>query len=217
MPDFLYLFLLGVAASILITLVRGWDRRAKAQGAVSVAVDSSELPDAELRSGIGGWLLLFVAILLIVQPLISALELYGRSWVFGPPMRILSRFPGAVEVFWLEFIAIGLVGVLSLLAGILCVLRSEYALTAARVFLWAYVISVTLEVLVSVGYRDPGSLWPEGARRLAMGWTFFAIWYAYLARSRRVARTFPSKRVLVTLGGVQAVNQDSWPEARSDN
>jgi hypothetical protein len=130
--------------------------------------------------GVGGWLALLCLLLLVWQPLTLALST-ARSLsslsIRGLPMAL-------VVLAQLMVTGIGVAAGLALLGT---------HRGAARFAKWSLVLSAAMDLFVYATPFLPNRRLP-GTTPLFVcaSLTYYAIWIAYLSRSRRVRKTFPS-------------------------
>jgi hypothetical protein len=125
-----------------------------------------------------GWLLLLCVLLLVWQPINLSLTTAGR-------LEDLSlRGPGFAFILLARLFA----AALGIAAGLSLMQRRPAAVSIARASL---VFSAAVDVLIYATPWYPNNRPPgDAAIILAMSILYYAIWLAYLARSKRVAETF---------------------------
>jgi hypothetical protein len=135
-------------------------------------------PARDAPSGIGGWLLVLILLLLIWQPLSLGLVASGalRSLsIRGLPLALIL-------ILRLVTVAFGIA------AGLALVGRRTAALTMAKASL---MVSAATDVLVYATPYFPNTRPPGDATIvLAISMAYYAIWFLYLMRSKRVRNTF---------------------------
>jgi hypothetical protein len=162
--------------------------------------DFSHIPDPTDRpypgapEGIGGWLLLFCIILTLVTPALFAYQaLPGFSDEFA---TIAESYPAIGKAFWVETVAYAVITCYGLLIGIMLWRHHPsskgWAKNYLRIRLGLYIfMSLILYILTSglpgdVGNAFTGSLMTG----VVMEFLFFALWFGYFSKSKRVANTY---------------------------
>jgi hypothetical protein len=149
-------------------------------------IDASEiLSRHRTPSGVRGWLLFLCLLLMIVSPLTV---LYQTSEI------VRSRLWTHLTVGLLFYVVyLGLAG-FSFAAGLSLLLMRRNAVTVAKLFLSATAIfAVTFYLWMAWrSWTDPTLDPVELASRVLPGpILFMAVWYGYLAKSKRVRNTYP--------------------------
>lgn len=130
------------------------------------------------RGGIGGWLLVLGAVLLVWQPINLALiasTMVGQIAVRGASLAIV-------------LVARVLVTALGMAAGIALVGRRDGAVGMAKA---ALVASAAIDVFIYTTSYAPGNRMPGDAPLYVAGsLAYHGIWLTYLVRSKRVKNTF---------------------------
>ena len=131
-------------------------------------------------TGVRGWLLVLCVLLLVWQPVSLSLTIAGR-------LDSLSlRGPGFAAVLAARFLA----AALGIAAGLALLRRRPGAVTIARASL---VFSAALDVVVYATPWYPNNRPPGDATLILIGsLTYYALWFVYLSRSRRVVAIFES-------------------------
>lgn len=144
--------------------------------------------------GVGGWLALLVAGLLVLGPLLGIGRMYGE---FASAER---QYPALVQVAeWssfktVEWIALLIFCAISIYGGIgLATKRTPDAVSRAKLVLWFnYPISIVVTAMII-----PATMIPDRGKEMAMAIPSLlasliavAIWTAYLNRSKRVKNTY---------------------------
>ena len=133
-----------------------------------------------VKGGVGGWLLLLCLLLLVGQPV--SLALGASTALDAVPIRGLS----------LALVIIGrtLVAAIGVGAGLALLGRRAGAVTFAR---WSLVLSAAMDTFVYVTPFYPSNRTPGVTPFFVVAsLVYYAIWLAYLFRSRRVRSTFPA-------------------------
>jgi hypothetical protein len=135
--------------------------------------------DAEEKRGVRGWLLLLCLLLLVGQPLSLAVSVSGAMGAL--PIRGL---PLALVI-----VARILVAALGVGAGIALVGVRPGAVRLAQ---WSLGVSAAMDTFVDATSFYPSNRLPGATPFvMAISLAYYALWLAYLSRSRRVQRTFP--------------------------
>jgi len=133
------------------------------------------------REGIGGWLLVLCLLLIVWQPIsfgLVASSLLNRLAIRGWPFALVLTWRVVVTAF-------GIASGLALLG------RHPAAVSMAKASL---VASAATDVFVSTTSYFPNNRMPgDTAIVLITSLTYYAIWLAYLFRSKRVRRTYGSQ------------------------
>ena len=128
---------------------------------------------------IRGWLLVLCVLLLVWQP-------FSLALTTAETLEGLSlRGPGLAIILIVRLLAAGL----GIAAGISLFQRTAGAVSIARASL---VFSAAVDVLVYATPYYPNNRPPGDATLvLVVSLAYYAVWFAYLARSKRVRLTFP--------------------------
>jgi hypothetical protein len=128
---------------------------------------------------VGGWLLLLCLLLLVGQPLDLAVS----------AARSLSALPTRGVSLALVVLAQLIVAGVGVAAGLALLGRRRGAVTLAK---WSLLMSAAMDQFVYATSFLPSNRYP-GTTPLFAGASlaFYALWLEYLARSKRVRRTFP--------------------------
>lgn len=131
-----------------------------------------------VKSGVGGWLLLFCILLLIWQPVnlgIVASSVLDALPVRGPILALLLMARVAVAAFGIA-------------AGIALVGRRSGAVAMAKVSL---ALSAATDMFVYTTPYFPNNRAPGQTPLFVMGsLAYYGVWMTYLLRSDRVRKTF---------------------------
>jgi hypothetical protein len=146
--------------------------------------------EAELK-GVKGWLLLLCLLLTVFDPSVVLVSLFVVS---DGAMASHNLHP---EVFRLILVngilRIGL-AVFSIYAGLSLWKLAPKAVITARSYLVAIAVSsvflLFLPLLLGVSEDAQGGIAQEGILNTLLTVLYVAVWYAYLARSRRVRATY---------------------------
>jgi len=147
--------------------------------------------------GVGGWLAFFCFILVALNPLLTVLSFFGihktieALRTLNPEAaRTLDSFTSLTGVLSFALAAF------SIVAGILLIRRARNAVIVAKIYT-ASVPTVALLTLLAVFGSTASPDMREGmvqggVQDLIKSLGFFAIWFTYLCRSRRVRNTYPT-------------------------
>ncbi|MGC4017215.1 MAG: DUF2569 family protein [Luteolibacter sp.] len=156
-----------------------------------------QLPQAEYQrgpTGVGGWLLLFCISLTILSPLLGVVGLINSLDSITPSLAPALRTGILIESA--GFLAILIVGIV---AGVMLWIRKPGAVGIVRKFLVFRLFAIiAIEVFTIMIMHS--SLPPEAAPTVitaALTMVFreliyFAIWFSYFKKSKRVANTYRS-------------------------
>jgi Protein of unknown function (DUF2569) len=145
--------------------------------------------------GVRGWLAFFCFVLIVGNPLLTiltvlqALTVVGALRRFDPDAaRTLDSFTSFAGVFSFTLAAF------SFIAGILLIRRTRNAVIVAKIYT-AAVPTIALLALLAVFGTSASAEVREvmvqgGVQELIKSLGFFAIWFTYLSRSRRVKNTY---------------------------
>jgi len=141
--------------------------------------------------GVGGWLLLFCLGLTVFSPLIT-IGSFAAS--YSQSSRYFDRFPGLLVITVIDtFLSLGLMA-FSIYAGVcLWRIRSGAVQTAKKYLLWFLVylaIAAVLPFMAGLPSTANDTLLAEAAKNTFRGFIYFAIWYSYLNKSKRVRATY---------------------------
>jgi hypothetical protein len=151
---------------------------------------------------VGGWLLLLCVILTVIAPAYSLLTTAGALGEAGP---YLSMLPASVlAMLTMDLTVVILIVGLGIYAGIGLWRIRPGALRIAKAFLVAVLIVTLTEILI-IGLLDiPDDFkqmaLSEGAMAAIRTSVFFAVWFTYLTRSKRVRATY---------GGLESTERES--------
>jgi len=147
---------------------------------------------AESRyKGVGGWLLLFCLGLTVFSPLIT---LGSLAAAYGESSKYFHQFPGLLVIAVIDtFLSVGLAA-FSVYAGIgLWTIRPGAVQMAKRYllfFLGYLAIAAILPFMAGLPSAAHEAMFAEVARGTFRGVIYFAIWYSYLNKSKRVSATY---------------------------
>jgi hypothetical protein len=133
------------------------------------------------KSGVAGWLLLLCLLLLVGQPVSLAI---GAARLLGSlAMRGLTLALVIVGQLMVAGIGVG--------AGLALLGSRRGATTFAK---WSLVLSAGMDLFVYSTPFVPNNRLPGTTPLfLIASLTYYAIWIAYLSRSKRVRNTFPTE------------------------
>jgi hypothetical protein len=132
-------------------------------------------------TGVGGWLLILIAYLVLLVPISSALALIrGGVGLFVAHSVRINTAPTALFA-WIGGLALMLFG---LYAGMLLWKERARAVAVTKSFLLAWLLFGALSALL------PGASIADRAWGLANTLLWFCVWYSYLIFSKRVANTY---------------------------
>lgn len=131
-----------------------------------------------VKSGIGGWLLLLCLLLLVWQP--ASLALSGAGALDALPVRGLPLALVLVGQLLVASVGVG--------AGLALAGRRPGAVTLAK---WSLGLSAAMDLFVYTTPFVPSNRMPgETPLVVTASLLYYAIWLAYLFRSKRVRNTF---------------------------
>ena len=135
-------------------------------------------PGAREVSGVGGWLALFIRILLVWEP-------FRFAWLASTTLSALNvRGPSLAVVLIVRLMATAL----GVAAGLALANRRPSALLLARA---SVIISAALDLFIYLTPYVPNNRMPgDTPIYIAVSLTFWMLWLAYLMRSRRVRHTY---------------------------
>jgi hypothetical protein len=141
--------------------------------------------------GVKGWLLFFCFCLTFLAPLGTA---HRIMTVYDEVRPVLETNPVAKVVFMGDVIVSSALIVFSFYAGASLWKLRPHAVTKAKVYLVTYLlytIAVFGLVVLGGGAKDLESEeFVQLARGFAFAFFFFAVWFAYLCRAKRVRATY---------------------------
>lgn len=134
----------------------------------------------ERSSGVGGWLLLLCLLLLVGQPINLAI---GAARALGAlPMRGLPLALVVLGQLMVAGIGVG--------AGLALLGCRRGAATFAK---WSLLLSAGMDFFVYTTPFVPNNRFPGTTPLFVIAsLVYYAIWIAYLSRSKRVRQTFPT-------------------------
>jgi hypothetical protein len=143
--------------------------------------------------GVGGWLLLLCLGLTVFSPLMTIVNLSSSYQKVSPLFR---QFPGLYTVSVVDFVLNAGVMCFSIYAGVGLWKKKQGAVHIAKRYLMTFLLYTVVASVLPFMAGLPSEaneamiaeLFKDGFRSLL----FFAIWYSYLNKSRRVKNTFPS-------------------------
>jgi hypothetical protein len=165
------------------------------EGDVAVPVQASVIgPDPKLQ-GVRGWLLFFCVTLVLLNPLATLGIFAFSTWQLVP---IYARMPGLLVVTIVDGVVSFALMSLAVYAGISLWRVRPGAVKLANTFLLAGVVYVLVAPLFIFLAGLPAGLaastllgsYSTAARSLL----YYAIWFSYLRRSKRVQATYSQER-----------------------
>jgi hypothetical protein len=141
--------------------------------------------------GVKGWLLFFCVWLAFLMPLGTA---YTLMTVHERERAVLEADP-ATKVFFLGYVAlcVGLVA-FSYYAGISLWKIRPHAVIKTKVYLVAYLVYNVglygLALLGGLSMKKDAQEFTQATQGLAISFFWFAVWFAYLVKSKRVRATY---------------------------
>jgi Protein of unknown function (DUF2569) len=143
--------------------------------------------------GVGGWLLLLCLVLTVFSPVLTIGSL---AMAYGSSLEHFVQFPGLLVVTVIDTIlSLGLTA-FGFYAGIgLGSIRLGAVKMAKRYFLCVLgyqAIAAILPFMAGLPSEATADMIGQIARNVLRSFIYFAIWYSYLDRSKRVAATYHS-------------------------
>ena len=150
---------------------------------------------ADQPIAIGGWLAFFCFILIALNPLLTVFGFFSTHKLIEAlrPLdpeaaKTLDSFNSLTGLWSFTLAAF------SVLAGILLVRRARNAMVVAKIFTAAVPITALLTLLAAFGSSSSAELGEGmvqgGVEGLIKSLGFFAIWFTYLCRSKRVKNNY---------------------------
>jgi len=146
-------------------------------------------PQAE-RVGLGGWLALLVAWMVVFRPVagVYMLSMLQAHSLADPTTLESNNWLINTSTFWIIFL---IVAALSIYGGLrLWRDRNPGAVRTAIVILWIYSPVAAVDLLIARVYLEGRVPWPNAVITIGMNLAIAAVWTAYLKRSRRVRNTY---------------------------
>lgn len=145
----------------------------------------TEMNAVELKyRGVKGWLLLFVLIITVINPLATALVFFVRPFGFNP-----MYYLGFIDVFWITVITL-----FGVYAGIHLWAVKPGAVAKARAYLLTMGAYAVFLAVYNFYILKPSNPTPEQIGTTAGSFVrilvFVAVWWAYFKRSKRVKATY---------------------------
>ena len=143
--------------------------------------------------GVGGWLLLFCLGLTVFNPIITLVNL---AWGFSQNVEYFDQFPGLLVITAIDtLLSLGLMGI-SVYAGIgLWSIRPGAVQMAKRYLLCSLAYLAVASILPFMAGLPSAAnevMAVEVFKDVIRGIAYFAIWYSYLNKSKRVRATYQS-------------------------
>ena len=142
--------------------------------------------------GVGGWLLLFCLQLTIFNPISSVYNLVSG---YSGLKNHFNTFPGLWTFFISDAILSSGIIIFSIYAGISLWQTRKGAVKIAKIYLLVFIIYSVVEgiLLFTAGLPSQAlnSIIGETTKDFVKSLVYFAIWYSYLVKSKRVKNTFP--------------------------
>jgi hypothetical protein len=142
------------------------------------------------RVGIGGWLALLIAWMVVFRPVAGVYMLTMlQAHSLADPIALESNgWLVDTSTFWLIFL---IVAALSIYGGLrLWRDRSPAAVRTAIIILWIYSPIAAVDLLIARAFLEGGVPWPNAALTVGMNLAIAAVWTVYLKRSQRVRNTY---------------------------
>ena len=147
-----------------------------------------------VKSGVGGWLLLFCIALTIASPLLS---LYNFMKSYNELATLFDVYPGIKNVLYIDGFLSAVVMILSIRAGIALWTLKKNAVKIAKNYLYIFmgysVIAIFLPFMAGLPPEVNSAMIPEVIKDLVRAVVYFAIWHTYLNKSTRVKATYYSE------------------------
>jgi hypothetical protein len=142
------------------------------------------------RVGIGGWLALLIAWMVVFRPVAGVYmlsTLQARS-LANPIILENSTWLFNMSTFWIIFL---IVAALSIYGGLrLWRDRSPAAVRTAIIILWIYSPLAAVDLLIAGAFLEGRLRWPNAMITIGINLAIAAVWTVYLMRSRRVRNTY---------------------------
>ncbi|MDF2545792.1 MAG: hypothetical protein K0R93_690 [Anaerosolibacter sp.] len=158
------------------------------------------------KKKVGGWLLLFIATLIIIYPISSFMKI---SWILNRINLLGEQYPKFTTYGILAIVLTTLIAILGIYAGILLFRLKSNSLKIVKIFLILKILITCLDnfllinsgVLADViyGVAIAYKLSPEaskevltkvGTKNVLQSLAYSGVWYAYLINSKRVKDTY---------------------------
>lgn len=141
-------------------------------------------------AGIGGWLALLIAWMVVFRPVagIYMLSMLQAHSLANPIALESNGWLVDTSTFWIIFL---IVAALSIYGGLrLWRDRSPAAVRTAIIILWIYSPIAAVDLLIARAFLEGRVPWPNAVITIGMNLAIAAVWTAYLKRSRRVRNTY---------------------------
>ena len=145
-----------------------------------------------VKKGIGGWLLLFVIFITIINPLINSAILLFLFFLVPIGTYILDPY-----MFYPTIMGIGFT-FFSIYAGVSLWRVKPNAVKTAKIFLITWLVMNVISVIEyyavapTLGIFDK-SFFPDGIINIAISWIIPIVLFCYLTKSKRVKATYGKK------------------------
>jgi hypothetical protein len=158
-------------------------------------VANRNLADRKI-SGVGGWLALLVAGMLVLGPFWSMFKTGSNIWVTEMQTPELASVPQWQTYKIMTWFVVGICVVYSMVSGfLLCVKKEPVSVKNAIAFLWiggpvaVFVLSVLIPG-ISLGTEALEEMLPKSIGAIIGTSIVASIWTAYLRKSKRVRNTY---------------------------
>jgi hypothetical protein len=152
---------------------------------------STAIVDEPGYKGVGGWLLFFCVSLTILSPAITFVSL-ARS--YGASSRFFSQFHGLLVITVLDTILSTALMAFSIYAGVCLWKVRPGALRTAKTYLFCllayFAVAAVLPFMAGLPSAANAAMLPVVVLSSVRGLIYFAIWYSYLIKSKRVQATY---------------------------
>jgi hypothetical protein len=159
-------------------------------GCASSAAEATAEPR---HKGVGGWLLFFCLGLTLFTPLIT-LGLLAES--YSSSSKYFGQFPGLLIINVIDtLLSLGLVA-FSIYAGVGLWRIRPGAVQLTKRYLWYFLgyhaVTAILPFMAGLPSEANDAMLAEVVKDTFRGGVYFAVWYSYLNKSRRVSATYRS-------------------------
>jgi hypothetical protein len=149
---------------------------------------SQHVSEVRRYTAVGGWLKFFCFTLLVSTPIGTALVVVSEYNILSP---LFSQDATMLYLFVIETLLCSSLAVYSFYAGVQLGRLHPTAIRTAKRLLMAtlgyHLLIIGFGALVDPTFENMG----EASGTVFRGFMYFAIWYTYLGRSKRVQQTFP--------------------------
>ena len=142
------------------------------------------------RAGIGGWLALLIAWMVVFRPIagVYMLTMLQAHSLADPIALESNNWLVDTSTFWIIFL---IVAALSIYGGLrLWRDRSPAAVKTAIIILWIYSPIAAVDLLIARAFLEGRVPWPNAALTIGINLAIAAVWTVYLKRSQRVRNTY---------------------------